>query len=129
VADTPGARFGVAALADDGSDAVTIYRTMLRALAAAVEAHGFVWRGQGLRSARPVAGVPGGIFKPTDTGLETVLDYDTGSVWVSSGGTPPVDGDVTVPSLRTLGGGHLQGATGDHDHGDDLAVYSLMGVF
>lgn len=132
MADSPGPRFGVAALANSGSDPMTIYRTMLRALEDALEAYGLVWRGQGTLASRPAAGIQGGVYKVTDAGYEATLSYDTGSAWVEIGAGATVDGAAATPSLRTLGSGSTQAAAGNHSHAgtsaDDVELLTVIGA-
>ena len=130
--DSPGPRFGVAAPLNSGADAMTGYRTGLRALEDALEAYGLVWRGQGTLAARPAASVQGGVYKVTDTGYESTISYDTGAAWVEIGSGATVDGSAGTPSLRTLGSGSTQAAAGNHTHAgtsaDDVQLLTLIGA-
>ena len=122
MADAAGARFGVAILANDGSDPVTIYRTNLRAIEAALESLGLVWRGQGTVASRPAAGIQGGVYKPTDAGYESILHYDDGATWREIGTAAPTDPAAGTGGLRTLGSGATQAAAGNHSHAIDPAA-------
>lgn len=65
----------------------------------------------GTESVRPSAGKPGRVFYATDLGH---LFYDTGAAWVQvTQGAAQVDGPPTVGTLRTLGTGNQQAASGN----------------
>lgn len=86
----------------------------------------------GTDAARPAASKVGRLYKPTDVGLESVVYWDTGSVWRTIGGSAPSDPAAGTPGLRTLGSGSTQAAAGDHTHSgtsaDDVQVLTLMGA-
>jgi hypothetical protein len=109
-----GTRTGIVYLADDGSDAVTAYRTSIRNLAAWAETQGALYA-QGLLSARPAAGKAGRLYRATDDSAG-VIYYDDGSTWSAIGTSAVVDAAANVGSLRTLGAGALQAAAGNHTH-------------
>lgn len=111
-----GTRTGISYLANDGSDAVSAYRTSIRNVVTFLEASGAIV-GQGLLSARPTVGVAKRWYKPTDAGLESVIYFDDGTTWQTIGATAATDAAASVGSLRTLGSGALQAAAGNHSHG------------
>jgi hypothetical protein len=123
-----GPRTGISYLSNDGSDAVTSYRTSIRNVVAALEAKGVLYS-QGLLSARPAAGTVGRIYRATDD-TSGVVYYDDGTTWQSIGTSAAIDAAANVGSLRTLGAGALQAAAGNHTHGtyDDNYVFALMGA-
>jgi hypothetical protein len=129
-----GTRTGIVYLADDGSDAVTAYRTSIRNLAAWAEAQGALYA-QGLLSARPTAGKAGRLYRATDD-VTGVIYYDDGSTWQSIGAAAAIDAAAGVGSLRTLGTGATQAAAGNHTHsadailgyGGDNYILTLMGA-
>lgn len=112
--DSSYTRTGLSVLSNDGSDAVSAYRTSIRNLAAWAEANAAL-RGQGLLSARPAAGKAGTFYKATDAATG-ILHYDNGTTWETIGAAPPTDGSAATPSLRTLGSGATQAAAGNHTH-------------
>jgi hypothetical protein len=130
-----GTRTGISYLANDGSDAVTAYRTSIRSIVTFLEASGAIIA-QGLLSARPTAGTAKRWYKPTDTGYESVIYYDDGTTWQSIGASATVDGSAATPSLRTLGSASTQAAAGNHTHaasaitgyGGDNYILTLMGA-
>lgn len=73
----------------------------LQEIADAVEAHAAGYRGAGLFSARPAAGVPGTFWYATDV---QVLYYDNGTAWEASHFQP---GDLKFTARATLDTGFL----------------------
>lgn len=65
---------------------------------------------QGILANRPASALEGFFYYATDDGH---LYYDTGSTWLDTTPTVPVDGAANVASLRTLGAGAQQAAPGN----------------
>jgi hypothetical protein len=88
-----------------------------RALAEAADLSSFAL--QGSLSARPAAGMQGRFYWATDV---TTFYYDTGAQWVTINPAGVVDGPAGTPSLRTLGTGTLQAASGNDSRLSDQRV-------
>lgn len=128
-----GTRTGISYPSNDGSDAVTAYRTSIRSVVTALEAKGALFVQQ---SATPTAGTVGRFFKDSDNLGDGVIYYDNGTTLETIGAGAPTDGPAGTPSLRTLGSGATQAAAGNHTHsadaitgyGGDNYILTLMGA-
>ena len=118
-------RTGMTIPSSGGADGVHSWAD-LRIAPLWLEAYGLIFLPPGLDSARPAASAVGRIYKPTD--VPGVFYYDTGSTWETIGGSAATDAAAGVGSLRTLGAGSLQAASGAHTHGDDVTQLTLMGA-
>lgn len=74
---------------------------------------------QGSLGARPAAGTRGKFYFETSG---SILYYDTGTSWVSVNSGAPADGPAATPSLRTLGSGAQQAASGADGRLSDTRV-------
>jgi autotransporter-associated beta strand protein len=122
-----GTRTGISYLANDGSDAVTAYRTSIRNIVTALEGKGVLYS-QGTLASRPAAGTVGRWYKPTDTGSESLIYWDDGATWQTIGASATVDGSAATPSLRTLGSGATQASAGNHSHTGATPSYAYKTV-
>lgn len=111
-------RSGIVIPSNDGSDSTAEYRISMRALGQFFETFGMIFL-TGTLAARPAAGVLGRLYKPTDVGLSAIAYFDNGTTWDSIGAGAAVDPAANVGGLRTLGGGPLQAAAGNHTHAQD----------
>jgi hypothetical protein len=88
-----------------------------QALAEAADQSSFTL--QGSLASRPAAGKQGRFYWATDV---TTFYLDTGSTWVTINPAGVVDGPAGTPSLRTLGTGTLQAASGADSRLSDQRV-------
>lgn len=130
-----GTRTGISYLSNDGSDAVTAYRTSIRSVVTALEAKGAL-ASQTVLGSRPAAGTGLRFWKDAGSLGDGILYFDNGSTWEAVGAGAPTDGPAGTPSLRTLGSGSTQAAAGNHTHaadaitgfGGDNYILALMGA-
>lgn len=108
------ARLGITV--PEAGDAVLAFSpsTDIEALGVAVDTLAVI-HDQGALVDRPAAGVAGRIWKVTGS-EDNLIYWDNGSSWVTIGAAAPSDPAAGTPGLRTLGGGPLQAAAGNHGH-------------